>query len=633
MKKTSWITLVLLAVLGIAQGQEVRLGIKQKGKTRYDVGIQLSDIQGNAGMSAEKFIASEMVYFIVSPTENSERTYFKESDLEDELSKVSLWQESEIPMAKPVQSLITDKKISRLILTYAKKDLLLWEPMYFKSEVGQSDSILLPETYFNDYEWFASRHRSAGQLLKEKQFEEALAVVQEAIQKGDSSTYFAHMSFFDELKGTFPLQAVSEKLLSFAENFSNSEKMLLKEYKISHIQAMEAEQTAFEHFAEQARWYADGNAQKSAASALLIKQTRKTFAIGLENSKKQFALKKISLLEKGRYDQYQFRLFVDLIYQKIVQSASFSSARKVLNLDKTLTASERENLQLAGWEQDFEDLLYALKVERAAGDQQKLFSDSILANLQDQMALQPKPYFEVFSAANSAAIGEDTFVELIREAMLKVSSETELQQLELMMICYPLNDSEVSEAVVNNLNNGMKKLREEKWKEADFCFELAIRQQSQFAPAWFYLGQSEFRLGEVFSSQARIDQALNLLPGYISPRLFSFGILSAQGDYAKILEMSKIALQTTPAYLLYLWKAKAHFQLKQYKETVDELTRGCIALNPNQEEAYFLLGDTYLEMKKFDLAREAYQKTQAINPFETSRYNEKMGLLPPVKQP
>ena len=45
MKKTSWITLVLLAVLGIAQGQEVRLGIKQKGKTRYDVGIQLSDIQ------------------------------------------------------------------------------------------------------------------------------------------------------------------------------------------------------------------------------------------------------------------------------------------------------------------------------------------------------------------------------------------------------------------------------------------------------------------------------------------------------------------------------------------------------------------------------------------------------------
>lgn len=92
--------------------------------------------------------------------------------------------------------------------------------------------------------------------------------------------------------------------------------------------------------------------------------------------------------------------------------------------------------------------------------------------------------------------------------------------------------------------------------------------------------------------------------------------------------MSSEILKSQSIYLVHLWKATAHFQLKQYKEALEEINNNCLTLNPNQEDNYFLQGDVYAAMKKYDLAKDSYLKTQVINPFDTSRFNAKMKLLP-----
>jgi len=625
-----FITLIILMSV-ILNGQTTQLDYKQKGKTTFTITISLSDSKGNAGITPDLFISSEYIYFVIQPNEKSERTYFKEGDLKDELSTIGLFQDIKIELGQGILPIKEDDKITRILLTYTKKDVKLWLPFVFKSEIGTSEPIILNETYFDDFKLFASKYNNLLKLSKEKKYEEMLQISKEVIIEAAKSIDFEYMSFYTTLTDSLPSKAIQEPITSIKNRFQEAESKFLKSYDINDLKKLDEIINDSEILFQKVEAFCELDFVNKAGSLQLVNSTREHFATHRKASFQSFASKKIKLLETGTYDQYQFRLFVNLIQKLILQNSGFTSVKSNLSLNKSLNKDDELNLETSGWKQDFDDLIFGLTFQADSIKATYIFNEKIISNLDQQRASQPKPYYELFISANSAYAGDDTFTEKIQECINLSADYEDVEQLEIMKISYELTDEYLSESSRNNLNSGKKNLLASKWKEADFNFELAIRQNSQFAPAWFYLGFAESKLGELFSAQSRLDQSLILLPDYITPKLFSFGILKEQGDFAKILQLTKAAVAINNTYLVHLWKAEAHFMLKQYNEAVEEIKSGCLPLNQNNEAVFFLLGDIYVAMKKIDLAKEAYQKTQQINPFESALFNEKMSLLPVSK--
>ena len=622
--------IVLLLFSQFALAQTTTLNYKQKGKTTYQLEIYLSDEKSNPIVTASQFLASDKVFFTLKPNALSEREYFKESDLEDELAGLALYQQDKIESIAAPMALLENKKITRLILSYPKNAVKLWEPFVFKVREFLADPIKIEESYFDDYTFYQEQMQLQNTLEKEGKNVELLDLSYELIQKADSSLFFKRYSFYETMTQTYPMKAISSGIEALKKEYAAVEESLHKTWSRTDLKKLDDLAIKTEEFLSHADIFITLK-PKSIEAQKLIKATRQTLAEKQAVNFQQFASKKTQIIENGRFDQYQYRLFIDLIYKAILQNSGFVSVKRNLSLDKSMDAKDAENLEATGWKTSFEDMLFVLKYQQSLHDTNVFFNESVINNLQDQLANQSKPYFEVILAANSAVRGTEIFMELMNQAIDKCPVAEELSQMELLKLTYSLTEEEMPGNIAGNLNLGIKKMQESKWKEADFSFELAIRQFSQFAPAWYYLGYCEMKLGEVFSAQSRIDQALLLNPHYLTPKLFSFGILKEQGDYAKILLLSKESLAIQKSYLNYLWKAEAHLFLKQYNEAIESIQQGCLIQNPNHESAYYLLGDVYAAMKKYDLAKEAYLKTQQINPFESNLFNEKMSALPAGK--
>lgn len=628
MKTRTFFYLTFLFFFNPLFSQDTQLIVKQKSKTASKVNIRLSDSIGNSQIPANAFISSEFVYFLVSPTSESERPFFKESDLTALIGKINLIQGQTINQAKALQPFFADKKITSVLLTYRKSDLTIWTPFYFTSAVSKSDFLQFPETYYDDFQWFDNKNKEMIRYEAEKKYARMLEMIQEVLDKKESSVYFKHMSFYSDFTGKWPFAAISGQLAQLRNEFEEANQVLLQSFEFKQIEKMSSVIRQVNELGRQAEFYTSASFPKSDESARLISNTAKELTETLYESRNQFLNKKLEILSTDSYGKYKFTFFTDLIYNKILRSAGFSPMKGLFRLSKNLTSTETGNLKSMGWEQDFSDLIYALQAEQSENGGKYLFNPAIIQNLEKQLSAQPKPYFEVFSAANSATVGSDDFISYVRSAIKITSSFKDLQQLETMMICYNLGNEDLSQPALENLNGGLAKMNEGKWREAKNSFEYAIRQESMFAPAWFYLALCEFNLDEIFSAQSRIEKALSLAPDYLSPKLFLLEMYNNQGEYNKMTALCNETLQSNDLYLVHFWKATAHFQLKQYKDALDEIVNNCLALNPNQEESYFLQGDVYAAMKKYDLAKDSYLKTQLINPFETTRFNEKMKQLP-----
>lgn len=628
MKTRSILILSLLFFSTSVWAQGTSLTVKQKSKTAYKINITLCDSLGNSQLNADEFIASDFIHFVLNPTSESERPYFKESDLNSMIGSITFVQGQNIPQAKPPKPFLTEKRITSVVLTYRKTDIKIWAPFNFISAVGESAVLHFPEIFYNDFKWFNIKNQEISRYESEKKYARMLEMVKEVLAKKESSEYFSHMSFYPDFVGKWPLTAINGQLSNLREPFESANQRLLDDFQFKEIENMSIVIRQVNELSQQASYYTQAAYPKSEEAATLISQTIREFTETLRESRRQFLEKKLGILTSGTFSKYQFSLFTDLIYKKILRSTGFSSAKGLFSLSKTLITSEVTTLTSMGWEQDFADLMYALEADQLENGGKYIFNPAIIENLHQQVGNQPKPYYEIFVAANSATIGNDNFISFIESAIKTVPTFGDLQQLETMMMCYPSKEEEFSDQALNNLNTGLAKMTEGKWRESKNSFEYAIRQESMFAPAWFYLALCEYNLDEIFSAQSRIEKALSLAPEYLSPKLFLFELYNSQMEFDKILKMSSEILKSQSIYLVHLWKATAHFQLKQYKEALEEINNNCLTLNPNQEDNYFLQGDVYAAMKKYDLAKDSYLKTQVINPFDTSRFNAKMKLLP-----
>ena len=75
---------------------------------------------------------------------------------------------------------------------------------------------------------------------------------------------------------------------------------------------------------------------------------------------------------------------------------------------------------------------------------------------------------------------------------------------------------------------------------------------------------------------------------------------------------------SVPDYQYYL--ALAYFGVTQFQDSVATLKKLLLINPPRQDRIYFLLGDSYLNLGKYDQAEQSYKKAIAINPKDTAYY-------------
>jgi tetratricopeptide (TPR) repeat protein len=168
----------------------------------------------------------------------------------------------------------------------------------------------------------------------------------------------------------------------------------------------------------------------------------------------------------------------------------------------------------------------------------------------------------------------------------------------------------------------------ENWTEAEANFSAITRQANTIAPPWFYLGKAQYKQDETFAAESKFDRALSIYPQYIAPRTFKFKIYLQQEKYNEMLTLANDALETNDIWIFHYYKALALKKLNKLQPAIDELQQACITTNPYNIPQFFLLGDCYKELKKYELAKDAYQKTQSIDIYASEEsYNKKMQAL------
>ena len=78
----------------------------------------------------------------------------------------------------------------------------------------------------------------------------------------------------------------------------------------------------------------------------LIQNTNEKLLLRQSFNKDRFVAKKMSIIEQGKYDQFQFQLFVDLLYQTILKNGGFKSVNKNISLDYPLKKEEESKLDV-----------------------------------------------------------------------------------------------------------------------------------------------------------------------------------------------------------------------------------------------------------------------------------------------
>lgn len=611
-----------------AWSQSVTLVYKQKGKSSSSVNISNSSAEGKAQVSLSEFQNSDKVYFVIKPEEGSDRMNFKEGELKNELSAIQLFQaEKLILRTEPFLPIVSEGKIQMIVLTYFKKDFAIYKPLVFKSPVADSKPYTLPEIFFPGFQKFNSFYNETKKQLSANEPEAAFNLILKAIDEGKNEEPFKYFSFYNELTGKLMADAISSRIhqqkTSFDGFLIKMNESLQKRFLTSADSLVEVMRT----FAQKATPYTTANFERSHEMKGFIQTELEKVGAEQKQSYTVFSNIKLTYLEQNKYSNYQFRLLIDLISKSLLYANNIGQSNQKMVLQPAYSRKTQDELKKADWLNDYDDLLFALNHKIANETGAPLFNAKIIDNLLQQQTKQPKPYYELFSAVNAFFTKSTNYTTLLQEAIRFSTDDQDVGQMELMMMVNSGDSRTLSNTAATNMNQGLKNLKDQKWKEADYYFELAIRQSSDFAPAWYFLGVAEYYMDEGFSANARFDQALQLNPDYISPKLFQFKILLDNADYETLFIKTSEAGESAHMYLLYYWKAIALFKLGKFEDAIKEIKTKCISMTTQHTGAYFLLGDIYKELKQYNLARENYQITQSINPFESGVFSTKMKEL------
>ncbi len=622
MKRTNFL-LALSFFLFIAHGlssQTVSLTYKKRMNAPIDVQISLSNKDGGDEIPVEQFKSGRWVYFTIKPDPQKGSQYFRGNELQFDLPLIQLEQDGKfIEPAEALKPVMTDGRATAVLMRYSKSKLDLHKEIVFKSKIGLSDPLHIPEIYLDGYDKLEAIYNSIFKLINENDYERAYEQTMETIHAAEEDSTLFQFKLFEEICNNLP-PLIVEKHIDYIEASFDTTKT---DTKRQQLELYDKNKILINNIFEKTAAYLDMNFKGGQKLTEYIKTKPRS----IEAKEKELVMglyeQSMLLLETSDYSNYQFGLFLKLIQNDLLSSQELYKTTHDFNLKGNIPANHVNELKLHGWFEDYTDLVYILNKRIALFTQEKLFTDKVIENLEQQADKQPQPYLEFYNAMNHRN-NPHLFTQYLNEVIEKSADPWVIMYIEMIMLHPQLKLNLLNDNVIANLNKGMDALAKKQWRNASAAFDISVKQLSNFAPAWFLYGLASFGLEESYAATVRFEKALELYPDYMSPKLFILNSLYNQNNHEKLLEQAEYILTGQDIYLIHIWKAKALYKLGQHDLAIKELKEKAFDMNSKDIDAYFLLGDIYVAQKNYQLAKESYQEAQRINPFDVDVFNKKM---------
>jgi len=333
--------------------------------------------------------------------------------------------------------------------------------------------------------------------------------------------------------------------------------------------------------------------------------------------------------KQGKYNNYKFNLFIDLISKILLHKNLLSSVDDLepLNINVLNYYPDSKRELMGDWEDQFK--IFIDLINNNIDLKGKIFNKDVMDNLDSLRANQKQPYFEIISAFNSLNENTNSFKHYLQTALKKSSDENIIDNIEYWLLSFRLTDEGINSAYITELNEGINLIRKEQFDRADDIFNLLMRIANQYAPVWYYTGLIKHNLGQSYSAERFFTKALEIYPEYMAPRIFILKIFENDENYEQLLENMSSAIEAMNTWIFRYKRASAFYKLEQFEQAITEITDECLKLNSWNINQYFLLGDAYLAINNFEMAKEAYEKTLDINPFssDTQSFDDRMRML------
>jgi len=611
--------------------QSADIAYKEKWRNQFAATFYFSDGDGLEEVDTAAFRSNEQVCFTVIPNAASEKEYFKDDDISTCFAQFKLLQNGSLIENNQTPHGIHngEGKIDKVVLFFPKSEITLYEPLAVVSMIDTSDVILISDKYYNQYHSYFPAYQEAAELSDQRRYIETYKAVLPIVKDAQDEQEIKHYTFYDHAASTLVTNAIIQHIDSLSQQMTIAGaaiKANADETKLQTIDSlyalMQSGEQAFSSYFEM------GEPQSM--------KCREEYTVMLDNAKATSAAahelykdKVLHFLENKGYNDYKFRLFVDALAKMVSHLDTLKILRDPVEINFALLDEMpdlKNELMMSNALEEFRLLVTMLNDD--IRNKNKVFNTRIIENLQRIKPAEHEPYLLIFLAFNELANNKSLFLSYLIDALKYCSDETLVLNIEMWILSNNATLENLSESIIHQINQGIKMVINENWTEAEATFSAITRQAGTIAPPWFYLGKTQFKQEETFAAESKFDRALNIYPQYIAPRIFKFQIYLKQEKYDDLLTMVEDALETNDIWIFHYYKAVALNKMNKYQSAINELQQYCITINKYNIPQYFMLGDCFRELKKYELAKDAYQQTQSIDIYASEEsYNKKMQIL------
>ncbi len=604
-------------------GQSANLIYKKKGKTDYRVVLTFTNGAGRKNLNPVDFKKSDNLYFLVTPEPTARKQYFKNNDIEDYFLQISIEQDgNKQSQNRPPVQLTGGDKITGILLSFSKENLLLYKAFYFVDKIDKSGPVTLREIFFPSFDKYKKVFEEAQEMMGKKEYIRAFKTLYQIEKDAQSNPEIKAYSFYNKATLDIPNKAIKDYTDSLYNVFLQKHEAFLKKRSKPSLDSCMAVLQTFIQGENVFQPYLQTTPQLK----VQVLKIRNKMNSKYDADKRILKQSRMALLETGNYSNYKFFLFVDLLSRMLVQTDSLKIIDGITPLNINILnkfPKKTKELINTGWFNDFNDLVGFLNDN--IKHQKIIFNPTIISHLKQLSSVERQPYFEIFNAFSSLGRNPQIFYSNINQAIVKCTDSTLLRNMDTWLVSYKITHEQIDKKYVMEINTGIRQINNGEWVKAENTFNIIKRQVNTIPSPWFYSAEIKYHQNELFSAEAQFGKALKLYPHYLAPRLFIFQSLISEKRYSDLLINADSAIYAFNIWYFHYIKAVALFHLKRNQDCINELLTQCIRVNPSDLKQYYLLGDAYLRIRNFKKAKEAYMKTREIDPYADSKYfNAKM---------
>ncbi len=629
--KAVLIILAFFCIQSFLRAQSVDIDYKTRLRTVYSATIFFSDNNGTENIQPEEFLNDDHIHFTITINQNSQRDHFRTNDLEEDLILIGLYQEGKKIQPSELLQPINDieGRFTHVLMTFHKDNIELYKPFVFKNELDTTDPIELDETFYKYYFHYYEMYNKGQLLYEEKKFTDAFETVLPIAKNGSTKEELLRYSFFKDASETLIESIINNYSDSLFNYYNKISEKFLATIELSVLHQADSVRDVLAAGFETFEPYFDLNFPNS----LALKNNFHNLLAEIQqiesNNYEYFKKHTLSFFEEGSYDEFKFRFFIDAIARLLTYIEGFQRTDSL----NPINVGYLDNMPIitntltrTDWMEDFKIIINLINQDIVAD--QIVFNKATMANLESQKNHQHQPYYEIFTAFNAKHTDPSLFNYYLNEVLKSCSYEEMIKHIEIWSLCYRFTVQNISQEILNRINKGLQLISQKNWSEAAEAFNIISMQANYLAPPWYYAAVIDYEQNDDFSAESKFNLALDRFPEYISPRIYLFEWLHQRELYEELHEQVKKSLTLIDIWLFHYWKAKSLLALENYPEAIERIIEYCHRLNPYDVQSWFLLGDAYFLSEETGKARQAYQRTQQINPFGyTEIYNEKMHKL------